>query len=53
MGREQLGAKILDLDIGPINIESRVCDLPPEGSNKSNLIDALASLNWVNFQWAK
>ena len=30
-----------------------ILDLAPEGSNKSNLIDALASLKCGNFRWAK
>ena len=36
---EKMELKIFELAIGALKIESGVCDLPPEGSKKSSLID--------------
>ena len=36
---EKMELKIFELAIGTLKIESGACDLPPEGSKKSSLID--------------
>ena len=36
---ENIEPKIFELAIGTLKIESGTCDLPPEGSKKSSLID--------------
>ena len=41
------GAKILELGIGTMKIESGACDLPPEGS-KEKSYDQFAKEGWNN-----